>query len=50
MIILGLLLIFLAAPLLLMYALAEPEKRNKGQFRLGLILAGVGLLIAVLPG
>jgi hypothetical protein len=48
MALLGFLLIFLSIPLFVLYALADAAKKNTTQLRLGFVLAGVGLLIALL--
>lgn len=50
MFIFGLLLIFLAAPLLITYSIQPPEKKNKTWLRLGSVLAGVGVLLLFIPG
>jgi len=47
MIVLGGLLIFLGVPLLIGYFVGE--KKNKSWRNLGVIMAGLGLLIAVIP-
>jgi hypothetical protein len=46
---LGFLLIFLSIPLFVLYTLADTDKKNKTQLRLGFVLAGIGLLIALIP-
>lgn len=41
----GIILILLAAPLLIVYAIQEKEKKNKTWLRLGLIMGGIGLIL-----
>jgi hypothetical protein len=48
MIILGLLLIFLSAPLLIGYFVGE--QKNRSWRNLGFIMFGIGAVIAVIPG
>jgi hypothetical protein len=49
MTVLGVILIVLSIPLFGMFALNEGEKKNKGQLKLGVVMAVVGLLIIVIP-
>lgn len=49
MAIFGIILLVLAAPLLITYAIQEKEKKNKTWLRLGIIMAVIGLLLLMIP-